>query len=117
MQEKCFAFSILIVETYKYLISRKGEFILSKQLLRCGTGIGANLEEAIGACSKTDFAFKLSIAYKEARESIYWLKLLSATNYLETRKANILIRDAEEICRIIGASQVTIKKSIAEKKP
>jgi four helix bundle protein len=77
IQHKSFAFAIRIVNLYKYLTSEKKEFVLSKQLLRSGTSIGANIEESIGGQSEKDFLSKLSIAYKEARESIYWLKLLS----------------------------------------
>ena len=82
IQEKSFAFAIRIVNLNKHLITEKKEFILSKQLLRSGTSIGANVEEAIGAVSDKDFLNKLGIAYKEARESIYWLKLLQATDYI-----------------------------------
>ena len=82
VQEKSFAFAIRIVNLYKLLSTEKKEFVLSKQLLRSGTSIGANIEEAIGGQSDKDFLSKLSIAYKEARESMYWLKLLQATNFL-----------------------------------
>jgi len=111
IQEKSFAFAIRIVNAYKYLISEKKEFVLSKQLLRCGTSIGANVEEAIGGQSKADFISKLSIAYKEARETLYWLKLLFATEFLRKEMADSLIADAEEICRIIGKIQITMKQS------
>ena len=94
---------------YKYLSNEKKEFILSKQLLRSGTSIGANIEESIGGQSEKDFLSKISIAYKEARESIYWLKLLQATDYLTKEQAENLILDAEELCKIIGSIQKTIK--------
>ena len=111
IQEKSFSFSIRIVNAYKYLQSEKKEFVLSKQILRSGTAIGANVEEAIGGQSKADFIHKLSIAYKEARETLYWLKLLFATEYLNKEMSDSLIQDAEEICRIIGKIQVTMKQS------
>lgn len=76
IRDKSFAFAIRVVNLYKYLCEEKKEFVLSKQLLRSGTSVGANVEEAIGGQSDKDFVSKLSIAYKEAREIIYWLKLL-----------------------------------------
>ncbi len=95
IQVKSFAFAVRIVNVYKYLTTDKKEFILSKQLLRSGTSIGANIEEAIGGQSDKDFLSKISIAYKEARESIYWIKLLKETEYISTYQAESLITDAE----------------------
>lgn len=109
VQQKSFAFAIRIVNLYKYLTSEKKEFVLSKQLLRSGTSVGANIEESIGGQSEKDFLSKISIAYKEARESIYWLKLLRETDYLSEEQASSLLNDAEEICKIIGKIQITIK--------
>jgi len=111
IQNKSFAFAIKIVNTYKQLQSNH-EYVLSKQLLRSGTSIGANVEEAIGGQSKADFISKLSIAYKEARETLYWIKLLSATDFLSKETSEDLISDTEEICRIIGKIQITSKNSI-----
>jgi four helix bundle protein len=109
IQKKSFAFAIRIVNVYKYLISEKKEFVLSKQLLRSGTSIGANIEESIGGQSERDFLSKISISYKEARETMYWLKLLQAAEYLSEYEANSLLTEAEEICRILGKIQLTIK--------
>jgi four helix bundle protein len=109
VQQKSFAFAIRIVNLYKYLITEKKEFILSKQLVRSGTSIGANIEESIGGQSNKDFIHKLSISYKEARETIYWLKLLKSTDYLSKQEAESLLNDAEEICRILGKIQITMK--------
>ncbi len=109
IQQKSFAFAIRIVNLYKFLASEKKEFVLSKQLLRSGTSVGANIEESIGGQSDKDFLSKLSIAYKEARESMYWLKLLQATEYLTNEQAESLLHDAEEICKIIGKIQITLK--------
>ncbi|HAO04513.1 MAG: four helix bundle protein [Chitinophagaceae bacterium] len=109
IQEKSFAFAIRIVNLNKHLITEKKEFILSKQLLRSGTSIGANVEEAIGAVSDKDFLNKLGIAYKEARESIYWLKLLQATDYITKEEFESIHNDAEEICKILGKIQITMK--------
>ena len=75
IQQKSYLFAIKIIELYKHLIGTKKEFVLSRQLLRSGTSIGANIEEALGGQSKKDFISKISIAYKEARETKYWLSL------------------------------------------
>jgi len=109
VQQKSFAFAIRIVKVYKHLISEKKEFVLSKQLLRSGTSIGANIEESIGGQSEKDFLSKISISYKEARETMYWLKLLQATEYLSEQEATSLLNDAEEICKILGKIQITLK--------
>ena len=81
INDRCFDFSLLIIEVYKYLQNKK-EYILSKQLLRSGTSIGANVEEAQAAQSRKDFISKMSIASKEARESKYWIRLLEHSDYL-----------------------------------
>jgi four helix bundle protein len=109
IQEKSFAFAIRIVNLYKHLNTEKKESVLSKQLLRSGTSIGANVEEAIGGVSDKDFLNKLGIAYKETRESIYWLKLLNATGYITENEFQSLFNDAEEICKILGKIQITMK--------
>ena len=109
IQEKSFAFAVRIVNLYKYLYEEKREFVLSKQILRSGTSIGANIEESIGGQSTGDFFTKITIAYKETRETIYWLKLLLATDYLTQEQAASLLKDAEEILKIIGKIQISIK--------
>ena len=109
IQEKSFAFAVRIVELNRYLSKEKKEFVLSNQVLRSGTSIGANIEEAIGGQSEKDFFAKLTIAYKEARETKYWLRLLNATSYLEENIADSLLNDVEELLRIIGSIQKTIK--------
>jgi len=80
--ERTFDFSLRIIELYKFLINNKKEYVMSKQLLRCGTSIGANTAEAQAAQSGKDFISKMSIASKEARETNYWLQLLEASEYL-----------------------------------
>ncbi len=109
IQQKSFAFAIRSVNLYKYLTTKKKEFVLSKQLLRSGTSIGANIEEALGGQSTKDFLSKISISYKETRETIYWLKLLEATDYITKEQANSLLEDAEEISKILGKIQITTK--------
>ena len=110
IQEKSFAFAVRIVKLYQFLCTEKKEFVLSKQLLRAGTSIGANVEEAIGGQSDKDFLSKIGISYKEARETIYWIRLLSATEYLDDRQTQSIIADAEELRKILGSIQLTGKQ-------
>ncbi len=110
IQEKSYAFAVRIVKLYKYLVDEKKEYVLSKQLLRCGTSVGANIEEAIGGQSEKDFFAKLTIAYKEARETHYWIRLLTDTNYLNKNESKNLLQDIEEILKIIESIQTTIRK-------
>ncbi|HOT14560.1 MAG TPA: four helix bundle protein [Bacteroidales bacterium] len=112
VQQKSFDFAIRIVNVYKYLQTEKKEFVISKQLLRSGTSIGANIEESIGGQSEKDFLSKVAIAYKEARETMYWLRLLLAAGYLTNEQSESLKLDAEEICRILGKIQITLKKKL-----
>ena len=109
IQEKTYAFAVRIVKLYQYLTKNKKDLVLGKQLVRSGTSIGANVEEAIGAQSQNDFIHKLSISYKEARETRFWLRLLKDTDYLTEKEADSLLEDLEEILRIIGKIQVTMK--------
>jgi len=113
VQDKSFAFAVRIVRLYKYLTEEKREFILSKQLLRSGTSIGANIEESIGGQSEKDFFAKLTISYKEARESKYWIRLLKETDYLTNSEAEDLLLDVEEILKIIGSIQNTLRKKLS----
>jgi four helix bundle protein len=111
IQKKSFDFAVRIVNAYKYLQTEKKEFVLSKQILRSGTSIGANVEEAIGGQSKKDFIAKTSISYKEARETIYWIKLLVATGYLEKDLAQSLLDDAEELSKTLSSILLTSKQN------
>ncbi len=111
VQIKSFNFSVRIVRLYQHLSSTKKGFVLSKQLLRSGTSIGANIEEAIGGQSKKDFFAKLTIVYKEARESRYWIRLLMATDYLTTDEGESLLQDIDELLKIIGSIQKTMRNS------
>lgn len=109
IQEKSFAFAIRVINLYKYLTKEKNEFVLSKQLLRSGTSVGANIEEAIGGGSGKDFLYRMRVSYKEIRESIYWLKLLYQTEYISLDEYQSIIRDAESIsnilCKILLSTQ------------
>jgi len=107
--EKTYSFAIRMVKCYKYLTTEQKEFILSKQLLKSGTSIGANVEEAIGGQSEKDFYSKMSIAYKEARETHYWLRLLRDTEFLDVKLSESLLADNEEILRLIGSILKTMK--------
>jgi four helix bundle protein len=109
IQEKSFKFAVRAINAYKYIKKNKKEFVLSKQFLKSSTSIGANVEEAIGAQSKPDFYSKLSIAYKEARETKYWIKLMKETTYLSEAEADSLLSDVEEILKIIGKIQISKK--------
>jgi len=95
--EKSFSFALRVIKLYQHLSERKKEFVLSKQILRSGTSIGANLEESRGAQTPSDFQAKNSIAYKEARETSYWLRLLYASKYLTERQFASLHTDCEEL--------------------
>ena len=101
IDERAFDFALGVIDLYKYLIGSK-EYILSKQMLRSGTSIGANVQEAQAAQSKADFISKMSIASKEARETKYWLRLLSKSGYLDgySRKVEILT-NVDSIINII----------------
>ena len=111
VQNKSYAFAIKIVELYKYLSGTQKEYVISKQILRSGTSVGANIEEAIGGQSRKDFYAKLTIAYKEARETKFWLRLLTDTNYIEPEMSNPLLNDCEELLKIIGSIQKTVRNS------
>lgn len=107
IENKSFQFAIRIVRLYKFLCEEKKEYIMSKQLLRAGTSIGANVTESQQAQSKPDFVSKISIALKEASETKYWIKLLGATEYLSENQTKSILDDCVEIEKIL----VTILKS------
>ena len=101
------AFAIRIIKLYKYLSEEKKEFVMSKQILRCGTSVGANISESIFAQSRMDFVSKMSIALKEASETKYWLELLMETDYITRMQYESI---ADDISKIIG-TLVNIVKS------
>jgi len=108
LEQKSFQFAIRIVNLCKHLRSTKKEYTLSKQLLRSGTSIGANIAEAQQAQSKADFISKLSIL-KEATESKYWIKLMSATGYLSEPEYHSILRDCTELEKMLVSSVKTSK--------
>jgi four helix bundle protein len=108
---KSYAFAVKVVKLCQSLVQNKKEYVLSKQLMRSGTSIGANVEEATGGQSRKDFYAKLTISYKEARESHYWIRLLFDTGYIDKEQKEELINDIEEILKIIGSIQKTMKQN------
>lgn len=106
------AFAIRIIRFYKYLVEEKHEYVLSKQILRSGTSIGANVRESYSAQSRADFVHKLNIALKEADESLYWLELLVETDYITESEFDSLSADLKEICALLASSIKTIKNNL-----
>lgn len=101
IRHKSFEFSVRIVNLFKVLCYERNEKVLSKQLLRSGTSIGANIEEGIAAFSKKEFIFKLQISYKEANESFYWIKLLHRTHYINDVEFESFKLNIEEIIKLL----------------
>ena len=99
--EKSFDFSVRIVKLYKYLCDEKKEYVLSKQLLRSGTGIGANIHEALNGQSKRDFLMKMNISLKEAGETQYWIRLLIATDILTEKESQSILNDCVELVKML----------------
>lgn len=101
IRDKSFAFALRIVKLYQYLTEQKKEYVLSKQLLRSGTAIGALVREAQQAESKADFVHKLAIALKEANESDYWLELLHQSGYIDLKGFQSISADAKELLKLL----------------
>ena len=114
IREKSYAFAIRIVNAYKFLTERKKEFVLSKQLLRSGTAVGALVAEAIFAQSGPDFLNKMNVALKEANETKYWLDLLKDTEYIDESQFNSISSDCKELIAllvsIVKSMKVTLKR-------
>ncbi|MBR6438365.1 MAG: four helix bundle protein [Bacteroidales bacterium] len=111
VQEKSRNFAVKIIRCYKGLYDDKKEYVMSKQLLRCGTSIGANTRESKNAQSRMDFLNKLNIALKEADETAYWLDLLHASEYLDDKIYKSLDSDCAELIRLLTAIIKTIKEN------
>ena len=112
VKEKSYDFAVRIVNLVRYLQEQKKEYVLSKQVLRSGTSIGANVAEADAGQSKKDFIAKMSIASKEARETHYWLRLLSDTEYLEQKAAASILEDSEELIKLLTAILKTAQSNV-----
>jgi four helix bundle protein len=111
MREKSMNLAIRIVNLYKHLVGEKKEYVLSKQMLRSGTSIGANIREAQNAESAADFIHKLGVAQKETDETIYWIELLHRTEFLSESEFQSMYRDTEEILRMIRSAILTKKEN------
>jgi four helix bundle protein len=112
VKSKSFAFAVRVVKLYQYLCEQNKEIVLSKQLLRSGTSVGAMVREAEHAESKPDFKHKMAIAQKEINETIYWLELLKETDYLTAEQFEIINTDAIEIIKLITAILKSTKSNI-----
>ncbi len=116
-KRKSKSFAIRIVKLYRFLNDEKREFVMSKQLLRSGTSIGANLAEAECAISKKDFLAKVYIALKECAETKYWLELLYETEYLSEKQFKSVYEDCEELRRILSATTKTVNSTLHSSHP
>ena len=116
IKEKSFDFAVRIVKLYKYLVDKKSEYVLSKQMLRSGTAIGALVREALNAESTADFIHKLGIAQKEADETCYWLELLFETEYIDEKEFNSIHRDSQKVLKMIRSIIITSKKKLKNEK-
>ncbi len=112
IKEKSFDFALRIVNLYKFLCEKKREFVLSKQLLRSGTAIGALVREAEHAESKMDFIHKMAIAQKEANETDYWIDLLHKSGYLDEKQYQSINNDIQELLKIISSIIITTKNNL-----
>jgi four helix bundle protein len=117
LKEKSYAFSVRIIKLYKVLIDHKKEYVLSKQLLRSGTAIGALIRESRNAESKLDFIHKMGIAQKECDESLYWLELLQETNYISKAEFENIYPLAVELLKMLKSSILTSKQNLTSKLP
>lgn len=111
VKAKSFKFAVRIVNLYKLLVADRKEFVMSKQLLRSGTSVGANIREAVNAQSTADFIHKLSISQKECDETLYWLELLKETEFLQETEFTSMHNDATEILKIIRSIILTTKQN------
>ncbi|MGO4888792.1 four helix bundle protein [Anaerobacillus sp. MEB173] len=111
VDDKAFLFALRIIRLYKYLVSEKKEFVLSKQILRSGTSIGANVREGLSAQSRKEFVHKLNISLKEASETKYWLQLLVASQFLDGKLGSSLLNDVEQIIKLLTSIIMTTKEN------
>ena len=109
VKEKSYRFALRIVKLGRFLISEQKEFIISKQIIRCGTSVGANIEEAEGAQSKKDFIAKLQISLKEARETHYWLRIIKDTELINKKLAESLLQDINDMIALLTKILKTAK--------
>ena len=112
LKDKSYAFAIRVVQLYKHLSSTKKEFVLSKQVLRSGTSVGALIREAEFAQSKKDFISKMSISLKEANETVYWIDLLKDTGYLTEEEYSSMNKEITEILKLLVSTVKTAKQNL-----
>jgi four helix bundle protein len=112
LKQRSFRFSLKIIEVYKFLTLEQKEFVLSKQLIRSGTSVGANIREAQNAQSKNDFIHKLSISQKECDEALYWLELLHQSGYINSELFAETHKEADEILKMLKSAIVTSKNGV-----
>jgi four helix bundle protein len=101
VKDESFKFAVRVINLYKFLCNDKKEYVLSKQVLRSGTSIGSNIEEADGGITMSDYSKKISMAYKEAKETNYWIRLLWETDYIDSKIFNSLRKDCDELCKLL----------------
>ena len=111
IEKRSYLFALRIVKAYKYLTKQKDEYVLSKQMLRSGTSIGAMMREAKFAQSRADFVNKASIALKEANETLYWIELLHDSEYIDDLSFNSLHQEADELTAILASIVKTTKEN------
>lgn len=112
IKPRSFEFSVRVVNLYKFLTEERKEFIMSKQLLRSGTSVGANVVEALSSFSSKEYAAKFSIARKEMAETIYWLELLRRTGFLSEKEFSSMNEDAVALMKMLSATVITMQKRL-----
>ena len=115
LKTKSRAFAVRIIKLYKHLQDEKKEYLMSKQVLRSGTSIGANIHEAFFGQSKKDFISKMQIALKEASETEYWLYILSETNFIEEKLSKSILKDCKELIKLLHSTVKTAKENSENK--
>ncbi len=111
IKDKSYEFALRVIKLYQYLIKEKKEFVISKQILRSGTSIGAMIRESVYGESRADFIHKLSMANKEAHETQYWIQLIRDSHFISAKAADSLLIDCEELCKIISRIILTTKSN------
>ena len=114
VMNKSYAFALRVIKLYKYLVSEKKEYVLSKQLLRSGTSIGALIKEGEHAQSKADFLNKMNVALKEANETEYWIELLRDSEYLSITESISILDDTSELIRLLASIVKSTKNSLGK---
>jgi four helix bundle protein len=116
IQQKSFDFSIRVIKMYQWLCDKHKIYSLADQFLRSGTSIGANVEEATGSISKREFAMKIGISYKEARETRYWIRLFGSTGYLDEKTFQSILGDCDELVKILGSIQKSTYQNLEKER-